>query len=329
MRAERGQRLVLVGPNGAGKSTLLKILAGIAPIQGGTRELGDNVRVGYFAQNRLDNLNPAHTVLEEAMEMRTANPDVTEQLARTILGGFLFRKDDVFKKVSVLSGGEKSRLALAKLLLAPPNLLLMDEPTTHLDIPSTDALINALRHYTGTLIFISHDVYFIREVARHVLHVQAGRLTPYAGDYDYYLDKSGVPPRAQARARGPDRRPVGRTSVGARGARPPPARQGRGRPENQGAETRRGGGPRRPFRAPAGGSRPPWGARKGNLRSREPPGGTDRGPGSAGDLPGARQGPGAQPRTERRRGPPPGRHRAWESAGNEVAALEMERGTGR
>ncbi|MDD3178967.1 MAG: ATP-binding cassette domain-containing protein [Opitutaceae bacterium] len=189
-QAERGQRLVLVGPNGAGKSTLLKILAGLVPIQGGERELGSNVRVGYFSQNRLENLNPRHTVLEEAMEMRAENPAITEQLARTILGGFLFRRDDVFKRVSVLSGGEKSRLALAKFLLAPPNLLLMDEPTTHLDIASTDALVNALRQYEGTLIFISHDVYFIRAIANQVLHVHAGRLTPYAGNYDYYLDKS-------------------------------------------------------------------------------------------------------------------------------------------
>jgi ATP-binding cassette subfamily F protein 3 len=188
--AERGARLVLVGPNGAGKSTLLKILAGAIPIQAGTRELGGNVTAGYFAQNRLDNLDARRTVLEEAMEMRNVNPDVTERLARTLLGGFLFRKDDVFKKVGVLSGGEKSRLALARLLLAPPNLLLMDEPTTHLDIPSIDALVNALRQYEGTLIFISHDVHFIRSVAKGVLHVAAGHLTPYAGDYDYYLDKS-------------------------------------------------------------------------------------------------------------------------------------------
>jgi ATP-binding cassette subfamily F protein 3 len=189
-QAERGQRTVLVGPNGAGKSTLLKILAGVVPIRGGVRELGSNVVAGYYAQNRLDNLNARHTVMEEAMEMRHANRDVTEQTARAILGGFLFRKDDVFKKVSVLSGGEKSRLALAKLLLAPPNLLLMDEPTTHLDIPSIDALIRALSAFGGTLIFISHDVHFIRAIAKGVLHVHSGRLTPYAGDYDYYLDKS-------------------------------------------------------------------------------------------------------------------------------------------
>jgi len=188
--AERGDRLVLVGPNGAGKSTLLKILADAIPIQAGTRELGGNVTAGYFAQNRLDNLDARRTVIEEAMEMRNQNPDVTERLARTVLGGFLFRKDDVFKKVGVLSGGEKSRLALARLLLSPPNLLLMDEPTTHLDIPSIDALVNALRQYEGTLIFISHDVHFIRSVAKGVLHVAAGHLTPYAGNYDYYLDNS-------------------------------------------------------------------------------------------------------------------------------------------
>jgi ATP-binding cassette subfamily F protein 3 len=188
--AERGQKIVLVGPNGAGKSTLLKILAGVIPIQGGTRELGSNVVPGYFAQNRADNVKLDLTVLDNVMELRTAENQLTEQQARAVLGGFLFRKDDVFKKASVLSGGEKSRLALARLLVNPPNLLLMDEPTTHLDIPSIDALVNALKGYEGTLIFISHDVYFIRTLALNVLHVHSGRLTPYAGNYDYYLEKS-------------------------------------------------------------------------------------------------------------------------------------------
>ncbi len=188
--AERGQRIVLIGPNGAGKSTLLKILADAVPIQGGTRELGSNVNVGYFAQNRLDNLKPELNVLDNVMELRTAENGLTEQQARAILGAFLFRKDDVYKPISVLSGGEKSRLALARLLVKPPNLLLMDEPTTHLDIASIDALIAALKNYEGTLIFISHDVHFIRSVAENVLHVHSGRLTPYAGNYDYYLEKS-------------------------------------------------------------------------------------------------------------------------------------------
>ncbi|MBW7896988.1 MAG: ABC-F family ATP-binding cassette domain-containing protein [Opitutaceae bacterium] len=188
--AERGQKLVLVGPNGAGKSTLLKILGDVIPIRGGIRELGANVTPGYFAQNRAENLNLEATVLENMMELRTAENDLTEQQARALLGAFLFRKDDVFKKTAVLSGGEKSRLALARLLVDPPNLLLMDEPTTHLDIQSIDALINALRDYTGTFIFISHDVHFIRTLDAHVLHVHSGRLTPYAGNYDYYLEKS-------------------------------------------------------------------------------------------------------------------------------------------
>ncbi|HSP45580.1 MAG TPA: ABC-F family ATP-binding cassette domain-containing protein, partial [Chthoniobacterales bacterium] len=185
--AERGQRTVLVGPNGAGKSTLLKLLAGVLPVQRGERELGHNAKVGYFSQYRVDMLNPKMTVLETARDM--PNP-VSEQVARTVLGSFLFRGDDVFKTTAVLSGGEKTRLALVRLLLDPPNLLLMDEPTTHLDVGSIDALIGALAQYEGTLIFISHDVYFIRAVAKTVLHINAGKLTPYAGDYAYYLDKS-------------------------------------------------------------------------------------------------------------------------------------------
>src|SRR4051812_44220988 len=185
--AERGQRTVLVGPNGAGKSTLLKLLAGVLPVQKGERELGHNVRSGYFSQNRIDVLDATDTVLDSARDM--PNP-VSEQTARTVLGSFLFRGDDVFKTVSVLSGGEKSRLALVRLLLDPPNLLLMDEPTTHLDVGSIDALIGALKQYHGTLIFISHDVHFIRAIATSVLHVHSGHLTKYPGDYDYYLDKS-------------------------------------------------------------------------------------------------------------------------------------------
>jgi ATP-binding cassette subfamily F protein 3 len=192
--AQRQQRIVLVGPNGAGKSTLLKLLAGVLPVQAGQRELGHNVKAGYYSQYRVEMLQPDRTVLEEGLDTPQR---VTEQFVRTVLGGFLFRGDDVFKKVDVLSGGEKSRLALVKLLLDPPNLLLMDEPTTHLDMASIDALLAALDQYEGTLIFISHDVYFIRALANHVVHVRAGQLTHYPGGYQYYLDKTAP---ASARA---------------------------------------------------------------------------------------------------------------------------------
>jgi len=186
-KAERDQRIVLVGPNGAGKSTLLKILAGVVVPQSGTRTLGHNAKAGYYSQYRVEMLNPERTVFEEAMD---TTQRVTEQFIRTLLGSFLFRGDDVFKKVSVLSGGEKSRLALVKLLLDPPNLLLMDEPTTHLDMTSIDALVGALKQFKGTLVFISHDVYFIRALSTHVVHVNAGQLTHYPGGYQYYLDKT-------------------------------------------------------------------------------------------------------------------------------------------
>jgi len=191
--AERDERTVLVGPNGAGKSTLLKLLADVLQPQGGERVLGHNVKHGYFAQHRAAMLNPKSTVMEEALDTPQR---ITEQAIRNILGSFLFRGDDVFKPVSVLSGGEKSRLALVKLLLDPPNLLLMDEPTTHLDLASVDALIEALKQYEGTLIFISHDVHFIRALANHVVRVEAGHVRRYSGGYQYYLDKTAQSARA-------------------------------------------------------------------------------------------------------------------------------------
>jgi ATP-binding cassette subfamily F protein 3 len=219
--SERGQRIVLVGPNGAGKSTLLKILANVIPIKAGLRELGSNVIPGYFAQNRVDSLNPSLTVLENVMELRTMENKLTEQQARGLLGSFLFRKDDVNKPVKVLSGGEKSRLALVRLLVNPPNLLLMDEPTTHLDMGSIDALIGALKTYEGTLIFISHDVHFIKAIAQNVLHVHSGRLTPYSGNYDYYLEKSkATNERAALTAGFTDGRPVQSTKAVEKSSKP-------------------------------------------------------------------------------------------------------------
>jgi ATP-binding cassette, subfamily F, member 3 len=168
-----------VGPNGAGKSTLLKILAGVIPFQKGERNLGHATKIGYFSQHRADTLDANKTVLQEVMD---AAPTLAENEARGILGSFLFRKDEIYKKTGVLSGGEKSRL----------NLLLMDEPTTHLDIHAVESLILALAAYEGTLVFISHDVHFIRKLATKVLHVNAGQVASYPGGYDYFLEKSGA-----------------------------------------------------------------------------------------------------------------------------------------
>jgi len=190
---ERDQRIVLVGPNGAGKSTLLKLLAEVLKPISGVHKLGHNTKYGYFAQHRAAMLNPKHTVFQEALDTPQR---ITEQAIRTVLGSFLFRGDDIYKPVSVLSGGEKSRLALVKLLLDPPNLLLMDEPTTHLDLASVDALIVALKQYQGTLVFISHDVHFIRALSTHVVRVEAGTLRHFGGGYQYYLDKTAQSARA-------------------------------------------------------------------------------------------------------------------------------------
>jgi ATP-binding cassette subfamily F protein 3 len=191
LEIERGQRTVLVGPNGAGKSTLLKLLAGVLPVQSGRRELGYNVELGYFSQHRVEMFDLSRPVLAEASDVSTPVP---EQMVRSQLGAFLFSGNDVFKPVSVLSGGEKSRLALAKLLLDPPNFLVMDEPTTHLDIRSIEALISALSQYAGTLVFVSHDVHFIRSIATSVLHVRSGEIRSYPGGYDYFLEKTAADP---------------------------------------------------------------------------------------------------------------------------------------
>ncbi len=180
---ERGQKMCFVGHNGAGKSTLLKMLAGVIEPDTGERALGLNVKTGYFSQHREGILDPRKTVLQEAMDNDRMNPEL---MVRTVLGTFLFPGDNVYKRTEVLSGGEKSRLMLVKLLMDPPNVLLMDEPTTHLDMASVDALIAALKEFEGTLCFISHDVYFINALADSVVHIDGGKTTVYPGNYDYF-----------------------------------------------------------------------------------------------------------------------------------------------
>lgn len=183
---EKDERTVLVGPNGAGKSTLLKILAGVLEFQQGKRIEGPNAKIGYFSQHRAATLDPNKSILDE---VRASNGELSENDARGILGSFLFRKDDIYKKTAVLSGGEKTRLNLVKFLVDPPNLLLMDEPTTHLDIHTVESLILALGAYEGTLVFISHDVHFIRKLATKVLHVKDGKVTTHLGGYDDFLER--------------------------------------------------------------------------------------------------------------------------------------------
>ncbi len=183
----QGEKAVLAGENGAGKSTLLKILAGIVDIDSGNRTVGHNVDIGYFSQTRTDVLNVENTVLQEAYS--AAPGYMAEESVRTILGAFLFSGDDVDKKVKVLSGGEKSRLILAKLLIDPPNFLLLDEPTTHLDVDAVEALVRALKNYEGTIVFISHDIYFVSSVANNVFEVKGGRIRKFPGTFDYYLEK--------------------------------------------------------------------------------------------------------------------------------------------
>jgi len=203
---ERGERVALVGVNGAGKSTLLRILAGVLPFEGGMRTLGSHVSVHYYAQHQIDTLDPSRAVLEE---LEGAAPEAVRNRLRAILGSFLFSGESVDKQVGVLSGGEKARLALAKMLVRPAALLCLDEPTNHLDLASRGVLEDALAEFTGTIVFISHDRYFINRLATKVIEIHGGRLTAHLGGYDDYLARAAgrevraAPRREAVRGRRP------------------------------------------------------------------------------------------------------------------------------
>jgi ATP-binding cassette subfamily F protein 3 len=202
-------KVALIGPNGAGKSTLLKIMAGAVVPDAGSYRTGTGVTTAYYSQHQLEILDPSHTVLAS---MESVAPDSESQTRiRGLLGAFLFRQEEVFKKVGVLSGGEKSRLALARLLLAPANLLLLDEPTNHLDLPSREALVSALEAYRGTLVFITHDRYVIEKIATDIIEVLPGsirlfmnhRFETYRAKRDGVLNVSSPVPQGSAKTPSP------------------------------------------------------------------------------------------------------------------------------
>ena len=208
----RGERVVLAGPNGAGKSTLLRIAAGVLAFDSGSRSLGHNVEVAYFAQHQLESLDPTASILEEVE--RSARFEDIPRL-RGLLGALLFSGDDVEKKIAVLSGGEKARVALAKLLLRPANLLILDEPTNHLDIEACEVLEDAFKNFAGTLLFVSHDRSFINALATRVIDVSHGRLESHLGNYDVYLERTQ---RAEASSAAAATRGSGGASTSTRAA---------------------------------------------------------------------------------------------------------------
>ncbi|HZT31325.1 MAG TPA: ABC-F family ATP-binding cassette domain-containing protein [Bryobacteraceae bacterium] len=198
---ERGDRIALVGVNGAGKSTLIKILAGAEPVSTGEYILGHNAQPDYFAQDQYKELDPSAALIDD---LATVAPRATNTELRTILGCFLFSEDDVFKTIGVLSGGERNRYALARMLMMPSNFLLLDEPTNHLDMRAKDVLLNALQEFSGTVVFVSHDRYFIDKLATRVFEVADGTLHVFPGNYEDYLwRKQGSAPQEPAEENAP------------------------------------------------------------------------------------------------------------------------------
>jgi ATP-binding cassette subfamily F protein 3 len=225
-RVERRQRVALLGENGAGKSTLLKMLAGVLPIDHGERQVGYGVSLHYFAQHQSDVLNPAHTVLDALQEVA---PHADLPWLRAVAGTFLFHGDDQFKAISILSGGERSRVALARMLLNPANTLLLDEPTNHLDPASVNVLTDALLDFPGTIVFISHDPVFLTRVATRAVEIEDGMAVDYPGDYEYYLWKRAQELEAETDDEAANTRQNGhqpaRSSASGRGSQEPDRRE--------------------------------------------------------------------------------------------------------
>ena len=281
---ERGDRVALVGPNGAGKSTLMRMLSGAEAPDAGTRTEGHQVVMQYFAQDEANRLEPTRTVYETLAD---GSPHNMVPAIRNILGGFLFAGDDVYKKAGVLSGGERTRLAVARMLLRPANLLLLDEPTNHLDLDSKDVLLESLEGFTGTLILVSHDRYFVDRLATKIIAVGHGEALVYPGTYEEFrwsqeqraAARRRKRPGCRRRRRRNRRPPPSRPAIDSRAHRHRERRPPRGRPAGSTASATQAA-PRRGPRRRAG---------PGSRRAQAPRGGAAAPAARLGDPPGARR----------------------------------------